>query len=161
MNIFFIADTHFGHRNICKYRPFNSVEEHDETIIEKWNAVVHKKRSIVYVLGDFMFRDDNRDILSIIYKLNGKIKIVTGNHDYMPYINELAKSRFIELERGIMKKYGYWLSHCPMHPQELRGHKNIHGHVHSKSVPDERYINVSCDTINYTPISLEQIRELK
>ena len=28
--VFFISDTHFGHNNICKYRPqFSSAKEHD------------------------------------------------------------------------------------------------------------------------------------
>lgn len=150
----FIADTHFGHRNICKYRPFKSVEEHDETIIQNWNRVVHKKRSLVWVLGDFMFRDDSRDIESILDRLNGRIIVVPGNHDYLPYMSN------IEVYLGLVKKYGFWLSHCPIHPQELRGLHNVHGHVHTKTIDDDRYINVSSDVINYTPISLERIREI-
>jgi calcineurin-like phosphoesterase family protein len=59
------------------------------------------------------------------------------------------------------------LTHIPVHYCELeyRFKKNIHGHMHEKVVlfndkPDSRYINVSCEQINYTPIALEEITDV-
>lgn len=55
-NIFFTSDTHFWHENIIKFcnRPFSSVEEMNDTIIENWNKVVGEN-DIVFHLGDFVF----------------------------------------------------------------------------------------------------------
>ena len=38
-NIWFTADFHFGHSNIIRYcnRPFQSVEEMDQTILDRLN----------------------------------------------------------------------------------------------------------------------------
>ena len=57
--IFITGDSHLDHwssseRNIIKYcnRPFDSIEEHDEKIIENWNEVVGSNRDIVIINGD-------------------------------------------------------------------------------------------------------------
>lgn len=53
---FFIADTHFGHKNIIEYenRPFENTEDMDSKIIESWNKTV-KVKDKIFILGDFAF----------------------------------------------------------------------------------------------------------
>ena len=97
-------------------------------------------------------------------RLNGTIHIITGNHCW------LQAYEGMDVRPSLTAKYGFWLSHAPIHPNELRGRKNIHGHVHNEAVtyydeifeieaPDPNYINVCCDVTDYKPISLEEIRE--
>ena len=52
----FTADFHFGHANIIRYcsRPFATVEEMDQTIVERLNASV-KPNDVLYFLGDFVW----------------------------------------------------------------------------------------------------------
>ena len=153
--IYFISDLHFGHRAICKYRPeFKDLQEHDEFIIENWNKKVNKKKYIVWVLGDMCIKNKEYDFNTMINRLNGNIQLITGNHDYLPVYNHPK----IKVMNGLTSKYGFWLSHAPIHPAELRGKKNIHGHVHNKTIEDDRYVNVCVEQINYTPISLDEIR---
>lgn len=79
--IWVTSDTHFNHVNIIKYcnRPFLSVEEMNEVIINNWNDVV-PKGATVYHLGDFALGDKSL-IPDLLNRLNGHIKFVMGNHD--------------------------------------------------------------------------------
>ncbi len=49
-----------------------------------------------------------------------------------------------------------WLTHCPMHPIELRGLINIHGHIHDEQL-GEGYVNVSCEQVDYTPVLIDEL----
>jgi calcineurin-like phosphoesterase family protein len=65
---------------------------------------------------------------------------------------------------------GVILTHCPIHPSELeyRFPLNIHGHIHDKvvvldywtNIPDQRYICVSCERIDYTPKTLDELKNI-
>jgi calcineurin-like phosphoesterase family protein len=156
-----IADTHFGHRNIINFkredgsplRPFASVEEHDAALIENWNRVVAPKDR-VYHLGDVVI---NRRCLSTLAQLNGRKKLVRGNHDiwnmkdFAPYFDDIVGVRVYPKIRVI-------LSHIPLHPSQLERWKcNVHGHLHYRSLDDDRYVNVCVEHIGYTPKNLQEI----
>ena len=84
--IFMIADTHFGDENIIKFegRPFKSVKEMNQTMIENWNSVVSDEDT-VFVLGDFI---SDASCLPLIDNLKGHIKLILGNHD-ISFVKEL------------------------------------------------------------------------
>ncbi|HXD94553.1 MAG TPA: metallophosphoesterase [Bacteroidia bacterium] len=156
METFFIGDTHFGHKNILKYEPnyrkFNSIEEHDAELIKRWNAKVTNKDT-VYHLGDFCFGRHNIDIAS---ELNGIKKLIMGNHDLYDVID--YRKYFVKVY-GVFAFKNILLSHMPC--IESEGYElNIHGHLHSKMLAiknEHKYFNVSCENINLTPISLDEI----
>lgn len=164
----FIADLHFGHKNMAIRRGFKDELEHDDHIIEMWNSVVHK-RDLTYVLGDitmetckWYFRLD---------QLNGRKIVVLGNHDRPSDTPELLK--YVDKVAGMIQYKGLFLSHAPVHPMELdyRVSRNIHGHIHEKvvtrekwesgkeiiQVPHEKYHCVSCEQVNYTPKTLDEL----
>src|SRR4030095_15662587 len=76
--VFFISDTHFGHRGIITFsgtkpfRPFATIEEHDAELVRRWNSVVGKKDTMWH-LGDFCFGKRN---LAIAGELNGNKRLV-------------------------------------------------------------------------------------
>jgi calcineurin-like phosphoesterase family protein len=165
-NIFLASDHHLGHANIITFkdrndsiiRNFNSIEEHDEHIIEQHNKVVGISDRIYY-LGDVLFSKKHLHLLS---RMQGRKVLIKGNHDkldlkdYLPYFDDI---------RGSHQLSGMVLTHIPVHPDSLsRWSFNIHGHLHQNNVMlpsgelDNRYFNVSLEQINYTPISLEGIK---
>lgn len=154
-NIYFISDLHMGHETLIKnLRGFSSVEEHDNLIISNWNKKI-KKTDIVWILGDLTMEKNDYTFLS---KLKGNINIVLGNHDLPQHVSSLLQ--YTNKIGGMvrLRKYGLLLTHCPIHESELgRFNLNVHGHVHANSLKDPRYFNVSCEAINYTPISISEI----
>ena len=81
--IFFTSDLHFGHKNLLKFtkpRPFTTIEEHDQTIIDNWNSVVNQDDT-VYVLGDIAMGMDPDKLEDYLKKLNGHKRLILGNHD--------------------------------------------------------------------------------
>ena len=78
-----------------------------------------------------------------------------GNHDSYP--THLYLEHFNKLY-GSVKIKDVLLTHVPIHESQLnRFRKNIHGHLHSSILNDNRYINVSVERINLTPILLNDI----
>jgi len=151
--VFFISDLHFGHRNMAIKRGFKDEHEHDSHIIKKWNKVVNKKDT-VWILGDITM--EKVAPYALLDKLNGFKKVVLGNHDMPNHSKELLK--YVNSIAGMVDYKGYALTHCPIHESEISRYiKNIHGHVHENSLPDERYLNVSCEVLNYTPLLMANI----
>lgn len=159
---FLIADTHFGHGNILHFlrndgkvlRDFPDIQTHDEILIHNWNSVVGVNDK-VYHLGDVGFKSFSA-LSRTLSRLNGTKVLIKGNHDgfklsqYAQHFKDIRGSHVLDK---------YLLTHIPIHPESLHRWKaNLHGHVHSNSLEDKRYINVSVEMINYTPIDFEQIR---
>lgn len=78
---FYIADWHYGHANIMAFdnRPFKTLEEMNETLVERWNSVV-SAGDIVYVLGDMFWCNADKS-MPILDELNGQKFLIKGNHD--------------------------------------------------------------------------------
>lgn len=139
--IFLTSDTHFFHKNILKYcdRPFNSIEEMNTAIINKWNLKVGSNDEI-YHLGDFAFGGIEK-ILSILEILNGRIRIVPGNHDtklikYWKNLNtqERTQKSFELLPPIYTLNIGtkaIILSHYPIESWAWKESGSIHLHGHS------------------------------
>lgn len=162
--IFFISDTHFNHVNIMKYcnREFKSIEEMNKVIIRNWNATV-RKDDVVYFLGDFCL--GGADQIEIFAKqLNGRKRMVCGNHDKSPALYLAAGFEEVSRNTIIVDEF-FIASHKPVFLNEKIPYVNIHGHIHNteqvlfNTDGKNLYYNVSVEMINYTPIDFEVIKE--
>jgi len=92
---YYIADCHFFHAvlNVAMdQRGFDSVEEMNETMIERWNSKVRKNDEVV-ILGDFSWgkAEETNELLK---RLNGKLFLIQGNHDRFLKDKNFDESRF-------------------------------------------------------------------
>lgn len=168
---YFIADLHFGHRNMAIKRGFKDENEHDEFIIQMWNSVV-TKRDVVTIIGDVTMEKSANYIL--LNRLNGIKRVILGNHDMQNHVPKLLLH--VNSVAGMVKKKFHeerltvFITHCPIHPREFRKGRvklNIHGHIHEYKVKkffnlieDKRYINVSCEQIDYMPRTIKELLTL-
>lgn len=135
MSVYFCSDLHIGHVGIERFRKsVRDTNQNTERILESWRNTV-SKRDVVYILGDVCM---DYSKLHLFGSLPGRKYLVRGNHDtfktqdYLVYFDEVF---------GLLKYKEFWLSHAPIHPNELRGKVNLHGHVHYQTINDKRYLN--------------------
>lgn len=152
----FISDLHLGHQAICKFSGefrggCTTTDEHDLWLVEQWNSVV-TKNDLVYVLGDVCF---DKAKLHLLKKMKGSKHLILGNHD--KFSLEVYAQYFNKIHGFDKYKNKAWLSHSPIHPNELRGKWNVHGHVHQNIVDDLRYISVCVEAVSGKPISWDDL----
>lgn len=155
--IFFTSDEHYGDGIIIEYanRPFNTIEEMNQVLIDNHNEVVGKN-DVTWHLGDFSLYNSNLTE-SIISKLNGYHRFVLGNHDLWTTENLKWKLHTIIEENNMIV-----LCHYPMKSWE-GSHWNswqLHGHSHCRFSPTGKQLDVGVDNNNFYPFSLEQIKEI-
>lgn len=174
--IFFTSDQHFYHKNIIRYtgRPFSSVAEMNETLIQNHNSVVEQNDD-VYFFGDFAFcsLEWQRGILS---KLNGKKYLFLGNHDRSE--SAMRSLGFADVFHSKDMSFGgkvFRMSHYPFIPSNPGPYDTKYldrrpsregcdwllcGHVHEKWKILENQINVGVDVWDFKPISIDTILEI-
>lgn len=162
----FTSDWHLGHKSILEHRPqYNSIEEHDQNIFDQLSYL--KKNDIVFVLGDIIFDSLNYDYyIEKLSKMSCKFKFVLGNHDSRRLYSETRLNK-MELYLPLFSYKNLWISHAPVHTNELRGRDlNVHGHCHNSNILradseelDERYYNVILDQNSNKFVPFEEIME--
>lgn len=186
--IFFTSDTHFHHVNIMKYcnRPFNTIEEHDEEIIKRWNEKVPKD-GLVFHLGDVFFQSYTYAI-DILQRLNGNKILIIGNHDWKNLINKIDKvyhnktlnDCFINITQQLfieIEGQKIYLNHFPfLCMNGVYGNDNLiwqlYGHVHTSPYSDTgldmprlkmcfpQQYDVGVDNNNFTPVSFNELKTI-
>ena len=182
--IFFTSDTHFMHTNILKYCPgrkWASVEEMTEGLVTNWNARVTAD-DVVYHLGDFAM--GGKQNVALRSRLNGKIILIKGNHDYKTGKTSpdsfLKDAGFAEVHNNLLLELDglkLYLAHLPAHvidPYEDRAAYEkfpaellqpppigydyfICGHVHDKWARKGNTINAGMDVSDYHPLLLSEL----
>lgn len=168
--IFFTSDTHFNHDREFVYSPrgFKTIQEMNGTLVKNWNETVGNDDDI-YVLGDFFLGTDFNYIQEALNKLNGRIHLVTGNHDTPSKITEYTSwNNIVEIADALRiryKKREFFLCHYPVLTASLEQDPNkavinLFGHTHNKDkfYEDRPYMyNVAVDANDNKPVEIEEI----
>lgn len=163
MNVWFSSDWHFGHAAMLEFtndkgertRPeFDTVEQMDETMISRHNQLV-KPQDKFYCLGDVGFNKPHLE--SILPRLNGKKRLILGNHDgydmrfYCRFFDKIIVSW--NPIRSLI------FTHFPIRIDSgnPKIKANAHGHIHRSTIDDDRYMNLSVEMTDYYPVHYDQI----
>lgn len=160
--VLFTADTHFGHAGILAMsaRPFSSIEEMDEAMIQGWNAVV-RPTDIVHHVGDFAHRATPQRMKQIFDRLNGVKFLTWGNHDdgptrKLPWAGPPQQITEVTVEgaRLVLCHYGMrtWRG-------KHRGTLQLYGHSHNRLPGSDLSTDVGVDAWGYVPVTLAQIKQ--
>jgi calcineurin-like phosphoesterase family protein len=168
---FYTADTHFGHALMLSStacgRPFDSVPEMDEALIDGWNAVV-RPDDLVYHLGDFAFglKDEAR-VQRIFKRLHGRKILILGNHDYLkanrvhPTLAGLEWETVAQHYETTDEGQRVFLSHYAQRtwPGAHKGAFHFYGHSHGKlpGFGRSRDVGVDCPDVGFVPSTFRQL----
>lgn len=168
--IYFTSDLHLSHNKdfIYKARGFNSIEEHDEELIKRFNSIVTPEDDL-WILGDLMLGDNDEGIKKI-KQLNGNLHIIYGNHDtnarILRYAEELDNAEIHGFATTFKyKKKQFMLSHYPTITSNMETNPymtvfNLYGHTHQNTNFYENspfMYHVGVDSHNCYPILIDDI----
>ena len=148
---YFISDLHIEHKNVTAEgtnfdgRPFQTLEEMHEEIVQRWNARVHNNDD-VWLLGDTAWKE-NETAIALIARLKGRKHAIKGNH--CRFKDERYKQLFVEIcdykeitdnINGI--NHNLVLSHFPILAWNKmnKGSILLYGHVHDNSFDEQNFI---------------------
>lgn len=165
--IYYTSDLHFGHKNILRYenRPFESVDEMNEKLVENWNNKV-KPEDTVYHLGDFAIKNSSMNldkIIELYNRLNGNKILLIGNHD-LDWIDKVSDKLqykpvdYLEIKDGDRI---VCLCHYPIEDWDGKHHgsMHVHGHIHGRDIISHlpNRFNAGVDVRNYEPVTLDEM----
>jgi len=176
--LFFSSDHHFYHKGIIEYcnRPFQDDFYMNEALIDNWNKVVPKD-GIVFHAGDFIMTGQVDLLKGILERLNGRIYLTLGNHDWQNRLDrQVVRDLFyktddmfyltVEDDELESKHANFQICHYPL-LYWRRGSFMLHGHVHSGPYSTASEVvpyhpmrwDIGVDAWNYAPVSYNILRK--
>ena len=161
-NVYVTSDWHLGHNGISnKFRTgFDSDHHHDHHIVEMARSYLTKRDTLICV-GDMSFTVEGMEMID---SLPGTKILVRGNHDIL---QEDQYHAVFDAVQGAWSYKGVWITHMPVHPMELYGRPNIHGHCHRGGPYEHQqgehwdmYYNAILEYNDYKLVNLMTVKEM-
>jgi len=164
-NAWFTADFHLGHANIIRYcgRPFATVDEMDQAILERLNASV-KPNDSLYFLGDFCMASHARVVAYRRRIRCKKIFAVPGNHDKEARKLKEEFSWLDNLAEVSIRGQLIVLCHYALRVwnRSNRGSWHLYGHSHGRlpQVANALSMDVGVDSHGLRPWHFDEIADI-
>ncbi len=166
---FFTADLHLGHEKILdkdfSARPFATIKDHDDHIIDRINAHVEPKDEL-FILGDFCWTGTYRKPGHFRNRIKCRsVHLIWGNHDQASVANQFSTTQDVlivklgtdtsKLPEQPSRPIEAFLSHYAhaFWPSSHHGMLHLYGHCHDAReetldtlFPGRRSIDVGVDT---------------
>lgn len=170
---FYTSDLHFGHSNIRQHCPetrnFALAEEMDIVIMCSINERVGKD-DILYILGDFAVCSDAEYVRHCFRMLNGRKRLILGNHDIdrkgwvRKDLRDLPWDRPpVHAAETTDQGSRIYLHHyaCRTWPAAHHGSYHLFGHSHGSLLPlgRSRDVGIDCADANFAPMTFAEIKE--
>ena len=180
---YFTADSHFSLVDTTiiprDFRPFKSLEEMNQKIIEIWNNDAGVD-DVIYHLGDFVNYNclDNakfHDYFDLVRKINAKVVLILGNNEKKilskEFNSDFEKFKQFLLEKGFYEVYennlnvkignnSYFLTHRPTDANKEVQY-NLFGHIHKSGFVKKFGFNVGVDNHYFKLFSENDIIDLE
>jgi calcineurin-like phosphoesterase family protein len=160
MTTWFTSDHHFGHSGARTFyrRPFASVAEMDQKMLERWNALVQSDDD-VWHLGDFAVRQPAERVAALLRELHGRKHLVIGNNDDAGVTGCAGWSSVQAYAELTVEGTPLVLCHYPFRTwRDMgKGSINLHGHSHGRLKPLPRQFDVGVDVWDFQPVMLAQV----
>lgn len=116
MTTHLVADLHLGDDAVLEYtdRPFASVAEMDDALVDGWNRVVDDGDRVVF-LGDLAEPSEPTTVRRWLRRLRGDVVFVAGDHD-----EGARRTRAVDVRRTYRLEAGGHELHCLHDPGDAR-----------------------------------------
>lgn len=164
---FYISDLHLGHEKIIKIcdRPYSSLEEMNNALIENWNRKV-KPTDEVYIVGDLFLKMPEKEGEEIIEKLNGTKYLIIGNHDWA-WMGKVDLKKYFKKVTELMtiEDCGNKITLCHYPMMDFLGDFLVYGHIHNNTKDFywqllktmDNAFNASVEINNFEPCTFNEL----
>ena len=168
---YYIGDLHFGQEDIiaADKRPYSSIAEMDQALIDNWNKKVSSDEDKVYIIGDFCYLSD-KEPEWYLSQLKGRKYLIIGNHDDST-LESLEARKYLhgiyQIKRIKDEGRKIVLCHFPLADWQGSGSGAYHifAHIgHDRLSEASTYMNAKpnafnagCMLNNYEPVTLDEL----
>jgi calcineurin-like phosphoesterase family protein len=160
MTVWLTSHTLFNSETVISYenRPFESVKEMNESLIERWNARVSPQDSVIH-LGKFA-AGKKEEVIPIVRALKGKIFLLDGYSSLS--MKDLLQLGFVGVAEEIVisyKNYSFCFSCQPKEALLYDGDHyflNVYGGDGTQRRRANRF-NAASKLWDFTPITLDDL----